>query len=104
MKKVFFKISQNLQESICAGVFFPIKLQDGGLHLYQIETPVQVLSLYGEVRKIFQKTNFTNVYKGLLLKSKILVGVSFRRVSGFYYKQKRQLFYYEETGRKFLNF
>ena len=43
MKKAFFKISQNLQESTCAGVFFSIKLQDGGLHLYQIETPVQVL-------------------------------------------------------------
>ena len=39
-----------------------------------------------------------NVCEGLLLKSKILIGVSFRKVLGFYYKRSRQLFYYGGTS------
>ena len=31
------------------------------------------------------------------LVSKIFTGVSFRKMLGFYYKRKRQLFYYEGT-------
>ena len=46
-----------------------------------------------------KRTNFINVYKRLLLKSKIFVGVSFPKTSGFYYKQNRQLLYYEGAGR-----
>ena len=91
MKKVFFKISQNLQESICAGVSFSIKW-----HLHQIETPVQVL--YCELCEVLKKANYINVYEQLFLKSNIFVGVSFRKTSAFYYKQNRQLFHYEETG------
>ena len=32
------------------------------------------------------------------LKSKIFTGVSFRKVLGFYYKLKKQLFYYDGTS------
>ena len=32
------------------------------------------------------------------LKSRIFTRVSFRKILGFYYKQKRQLFYYEGTS------
>ena len=41
-KKVFFKISQNVEDNICVGFFFLIKLQAGGLRLHQIETPEQM--------------------------------------------------------------
>ena len=43
IKHLFFKIWQNLQESICAGISFSIKLQAGVQHLHQIGTSVQVL-------------------------------------------------------------
>ena len=32
------------------------------------------------------------------LKSMIFTGVSFRKILGFYYKRKKQLFYYEGTS------
>ena len=96
-KKVFLQILQYLQESICAGVSFSIKLQAGGQHLPQIENLVQVL--YCEFCRIVKKTNFIYVYERLLLKSKIFVRVCFRKVSGFYYKWNRQLFHFEGTGR-----
>ena len=34
----------------------------------------------------------------LHLKSKTFTGLSFRKILGFYYKRKRQLFYYERTS------
>ena len=39
-----------------------------------------------------------NVCEDLLLKSKILIGVSFSKILGFYYKRSRQLFYYGGTS------
>ena len=54
---------------------------------------------YCEFWEIFKSYNFINVYKRLLLRSKIFAGISFRKASGFHNKQNRQLFYYEETGR-----
>ena len=38
---------------------------------------------------------FVNVCKGMPLKSKIFTGDSLGKILGFYYKRKRQLFYYE---------
>ena len=43
-KKGVLKNSTNSQENICSGVSFAIKLQAGGLQLYQIQNLVQVLS------------------------------------------------------------
>ena len=42
---------------------------------------------------------FINVYGWLLFKGKIFAGISFRKVSGFYNKKNRELFYFERTGR-----
>ena len=64
MEKVFFKISQNLQESICDVVSFSIKL-----HFHQIKVPVQVH--YCEFCVILKSSSFINVYERLILKSKI---------------------------------
>ena len=44
VKKVFFEILQNSQESTCARVSFLIKLEDSGLQLIKKETLAQVLS------------------------------------------------------------
>ena len=41
---------------------------------------------------------FANVCQGMPLISKIFTGVSFRQMLGFYYKRKRQLFYYGGTS------
>ena len=46
---------------------------------------------------LYKNIYFANVCEGMPLKSKIFTGVSFRKILGFYYKQKRQLFHYEGT-------
>ena len=73
--------------------------QAGDQHVHEIETLVQVL--YCEFCEIFKKTNFINVYEGLLLKTKIIVRVFFRKGSAFYHAVKEKLFYYEGTGHMF---
>lgn len=55
----------------------------------------------GEYWKVFKNIYFTNVCERLLLQSKIFIGVSFRTISGFYYKQNRKLFYYEKMRAAF---
>ena len=51
-KKVFLKISQNLQENTYVGLYFLIKLQ-----VIKKETPAQVFSC--EFCEIFKNTQFT---------------------------------------------
>ena len=51
MKKMFLKISQNLQENNCAEVIL-VTLQVRDLHLYKIETPTQVFS--NEFARVFR--------------------------------------------------
>ena len=55
-KKVFLKIPQNSQENTCARVSFLIKLQSGGLQIYQKEILKQVYSC--EFCEIFKNTFF----------------------------------------------
>ena len=47
---------------------------------------------------LYKNIYCANVCEGMPLKSKIFTGVSFRKILGFYYKRKRQLFYYEGTS------
>ena len=87
IKKVFLKVPRNLQENICAGVSFAIKLQAG--------KPTTSLHAESSTAAFFKNICFVNVCEGLPLKSKIFTGVSFRKILAFYYKRNRQLFYYE---------
>ena len=48
--------------------------------------------------EILKSIYFANVCDGMPLKSKIFTGASFRIMLGFYYKRKRQLFYYKGTS------
>ena len=41
---------------------------------------------------------FANACEDLPFKSNIFIGVSFRKILGFYYKRNRLLFYYEGTS------
>ena len=54
VKKVFLKISRNLQENTCARFSFLIKLQASGLQLYKKETLAKVFS--GEFFEISKNT------------------------------------------------
>ena len=56
LKKSALEISQNSEENICAGVLFLIKLQSGGLKLYQKQTLAQVFS--GRFCKVFSNAYF----------------------------------------------
>ena len=56
VKKVFLKISQNLQENICARVSFLIKLQASACNFIKKETLTQMFSC--EFCKIFKSTIF----------------------------------------------
>ena len=47
---------------------------------------------------LYKDIYFANVCEGMPLISKIFTGVSFRKMLGFCYKQKRQLFYCEGTS------
>ena len=47
---------------------------------------------------LYKNIYFANVCEGMPLISKIFTGVSFRKMLGFYYKWKRQLFYYKGTS------
>ena len=51
--------------------------------------------------EILKSIYFANICDGMPLKSKIFTGVSFRKILGFSYKRKRQLFYYEELRLTF---
>ena len=52
----------------------------------------------GILRNLSRNIYFTNVCEGVPLKNKIFARVSFGKMLGFYYKQKRHFFYYEETS------
>ena len=54
--------------------------------------------LSGKFCEIFKNIYFANVFESLPLKSKIVTGVSFRKLLGFYYKRNRQFFYYDGTS------
>ena len=56
LKKLHLKIFQNSEETTCAWVSFLIKLQAGGLQLYQMQAPVQVFPC--EFFEIFNNTSF----------------------------------------------
>ena len=65
---------------------------------------MQVLSY--EFCEIFKDIYFANVCEGLPPKSKIFTEISFCKTLGFYYKRKKQVFYYEEAyifPSKFVN-
>ena len=49
------------------------------------------------VCEISKNIYFANVCERLPLKSKIVTGVHFRKILGFYYKRNRQLFFYDGT-------
>ena len=51
-----------------------------------------------EFCEIYKNIYFANVCEDLLVKSKIINAVFFRKVLGFYYKQNKEPFYYEETA------
>ena len=47
---------------------------------------------------LYKNIYFANVCEGMPLISKIFTWVSFRKILSFYYKRKRQLFYFEGTS------
>ena len=68
-KKVFLKISQNLQENTCARVSFLIKLQVEACNFIKIETLAQVFS--SEFSKGFKNVFFIEHLQCLLLTKNI---------------------------------
>ena len=70
MKKMFLKISQNLQENNCAEVIL-VTLQVRDLHLYKIETPTQVFSneFAGVFRALILYNDYHMLYKVRVLKN-----------------------------------
>ena len=47
---------------------------------------------------LYKNIYFANACEGIPVISKILTGVSFRKMPDFHYKRKRQLFYYERIS------
>ena len=83
IKKVFLNIPHNSQKNICAEVSFAISCN--------LEA-CNVIKYWIWYRCFLYKNNyFPDDCEGMF-------GVSFRKILGFYYKRKRQLFHYEGTS------
>ena len=90
MKKgVTLKSSLNLQENICVGVSFSIKLPTGSVKLHQIETPVRVFSSEFQENIKF----FINLRGRLLLKSNIFCWSLFSWCFRFLLQRNSPLFW-----------
>ena len=94
--KVFLKILQNSLENTCAGVSFAIKLQAESL-CNLIKRRLQYRCFPVNFEKSLRTSTLQTSAK--ICFRKVRSGVSFRKVLGFYYKQKGQPFFYKETLR-----
>ena len=85
--KSILENSTNSQKNICAGVALAIKFRLEACNFIKYRIWYRCFPM-----------NFANVCKGIPLKDKIFTGVSVRKISGFNYNRKRQIFYYEGTS------
>ena len=90
IKKVFFNIPRNSQENIC-------NKAAGWMPITSLNTESGTGAFLWIFWNLYKNIYIAKVCKVTPLKSKTFTGVSFPKILGFYFKRKRQLFYYEGT-------